>query len=172
MRWGPWALAAGPVVYFVVKWFARRAAQEARVGSMRGSCDLYHSRTEPKTSRPLHLSRRTHPRLPRSHRKAQPDAQRLHHGNGRIRSRTSPSRRARNLIADTISARCTAFLSGSKTSSMSLESALPRPARSSAVRKTIAFPPKTPRSSAACAAEAPSFWASRTCTSLPTAAVR
>ena len=26
MRWGPWALAAGPVVYFVVKWFARRAA--------------------------------------------------------------------------------------------------------------------------------------------------
>jgi amino acid transporter len=29
MRWGPWALAAGPVVYFVVKWFARRAAQKA-----------------------------------------------------------------------------------------------------------------------------------------------
>jgi amino acid transporter len=27
MRWGPCALAAGPVVYFVVKWFARRAAQ-------------------------------------------------------------------------------------------------------------------------------------------------
>jgi amino acid transporter len=27
-RWGPWALAAGPVVYFVVKWFARRAAQK------------------------------------------------------------------------------------------------------------------------------------------------
>ena len=25
-RWGPWALAAGPVVYFVVKWFAKRAA--------------------------------------------------------------------------------------------------------------------------------------------------
>jgi len=29
MRWGPCALAAGPVVYFVVKWFARRAAQKA-----------------------------------------------------------------------------------------------------------------------------------------------
>lgn len=28
MRWGPWALAAGPAVYFVVKWFARRAAQK------------------------------------------------------------------------------------------------------------------------------------------------
>ncbi|MBZ5665530.1 MAG: APC family permease [Acidobacteriia bacterium] len=28
-RWGPWALAAGPVVYFVVKWFAKRAAQKA-----------------------------------------------------------------------------------------------------------------------------------------------
>jgi amino acid transporter len=27
MRWGPWALAAGPVVYFVVKWFAKRAAE-------------------------------------------------------------------------------------------------------------------------------------------------
>jgi hypothetical protein len=26
--WGPVALAAGPVVYFVVKWFARRAAQK------------------------------------------------------------------------------------------------------------------------------------------------
>jgi amino acid transporter len=26
LRWGPWALAAGPVVYLVVKWFARRAA--------------------------------------------------------------------------------------------------------------------------------------------------
>jgi amino acid transporter len=26
LRWGPWALAAGPVVYFVVKWFAKRAA--------------------------------------------------------------------------------------------------------------------------------------------------
>jgi amino acid transporter len=24
-RWGPWALFAGPVVYFVVKWFAKRA---------------------------------------------------------------------------------------------------------------------------------------------------
>jgi amino acid transporter len=24
LRWGPWALAAGPVVYFVVKWFAKR----------------------------------------------------------------------------------------------------------------------------------------------------
>jgi len=33
MRWGPWALAAGPVVYFVVKWFARRAAQkDASIG--------------------------------------------------------------------------------------------------------------------------------------------
>ena len=30
LRWGPWALAAGPVVYFVVKWFARRAAEKAR----------------------------------------------------------------------------------------------------------------------------------------------
>jgi len=29
MRWGPCALAAGPVVYFVVKWFARRAGQKA-----------------------------------------------------------------------------------------------------------------------------------------------
>jgi amino acid transporter len=28
MRWGPWALAAGPVVYVVVKWFAKRAALE------------------------------------------------------------------------------------------------------------------------------------------------
>ena len=27
VRWGPWALAAGPVVYLVVKWFARRRAQ-------------------------------------------------------------------------------------------------------------------------------------------------
>lgn len=26
LRWGPWALAAGPVVYVVVKWFAKRAA--------------------------------------------------------------------------------------------------------------------------------------------------
>lgn len=26
LRYGPWALAAGPVVYFVVKWFAKRAA--------------------------------------------------------------------------------------------------------------------------------------------------
>jgi hypothetical protein len=26
LRWGPWALAAGPVVYFVAKWFAKRAA--------------------------------------------------------------------------------------------------------------------------------------------------
>lgn len=26
LRWGPWALAAGPIVYFVVKWFAKRAA--------------------------------------------------------------------------------------------------------------------------------------------------
>jgi amino acid transporter len=29
LRWGPWALAAGPVVYFVVKWFARRAARQS-----------------------------------------------------------------------------------------------------------------------------------------------
>ncbi len=29
LRWGPWALAAGPVVYLVVKWFAKRAAQPA-----------------------------------------------------------------------------------------------------------------------------------------------
>jgi len=29
MKWGPCALAAGPVVYFVVKWFARRAARNA-----------------------------------------------------------------------------------------------------------------------------------------------
>jgi hypothetical protein len=29
LRWGPWALAAGPVVYFVVKWFAKRAEQAA-----------------------------------------------------------------------------------------------------------------------------------------------
>lgn len=29
LRWGPWALAAGPVVYVVVKWFAKRAAQKA-----------------------------------------------------------------------------------------------------------------------------------------------
>jgi hypothetical protein len=29
IRWGPWALAAGPVVYFVVKWFAKRAGQQA-----------------------------------------------------------------------------------------------------------------------------------------------
>jgi len=29
MRWGPWALAAGPVVYFVAKWFAKRAAEKA-----------------------------------------------------------------------------------------------------------------------------------------------
>ena len=28
IRWGPWALAAGPVVYIVVKWFARRAEQK------------------------------------------------------------------------------------------------------------------------------------------------
>ena len=27
LRWGPWALAAGPVVYFVVKYFAKRAAK-------------------------------------------------------------------------------------------------------------------------------------------------
>ena len=29
-RWGLWALAAGPLVYFVCKWFAKRAAQKAR----------------------------------------------------------------------------------------------------------------------------------------------
>jgi amino acid transporter len=29
MRWGPCALAAGPVVYFVVKWFAKRAGQKS-----------------------------------------------------------------------------------------------------------------------------------------------
>jgi amino acid transporter len=29
MRWGPCALAAGPVVYFVVKWFAKRATRES-----------------------------------------------------------------------------------------------------------------------------------------------
>jgi len=32
IRWGPWALAAGPVVYFVyfvVKWFGKRAGQQA-----------------------------------------------------------------------------------------------------------------------------------------------
>jgi hypothetical protein len=28
--WGPCALAAGPMVYFVVKWFAKHAAQQAR----------------------------------------------------------------------------------------------------------------------------------------------
>jgi amino acid transporter len=27
LRWGPWALAAGPAVYFVVKWFGKRSAQ-------------------------------------------------------------------------------------------------------------------------------------------------
>ncbi|MGA9527493.1 MAG: APC family permease [Terriglobales bacterium] len=30
MRWGPWALGAGPIVYLVVKWFAKRAAEEKR----------------------------------------------------------------------------------------------------------------------------------------------
>jgi amino acid transporter len=29
-RWGPWALAAGPAVYFVVKWSAKRTAQAAK----------------------------------------------------------------------------------------------------------------------------------------------
>ncbi len=29
LRWGPWALLAGPVVYVVVKWFAKRAARKA-----------------------------------------------------------------------------------------------------------------------------------------------
>jgi len=27
LRWGPWALVVGPVVYVVVKWFGKRAAQ-------------------------------------------------------------------------------------------------------------------------------------------------
>ena len=27
-RWGPWALAGGPIVYFVVKWFGKRAGQQ------------------------------------------------------------------------------------------------------------------------------------------------
>ena len=30
-RWGPWALVAGPVVYYVVKWFAKRTAAKANV---------------------------------------------------------------------------------------------------------------------------------------------
>jgi amino acid transporter len=30
LRWGPWALGAGPAVYVVVKWFARRAAEKAQ----------------------------------------------------------------------------------------------------------------------------------------------
>jgi len=29
LRWGPWALAAGPVVYLLVKWFAKREAQRS-----------------------------------------------------------------------------------------------------------------------------------------------
>jgi len=29
LRWGPWALAAGPVVYLVTQWFARRAARKS-----------------------------------------------------------------------------------------------------------------------------------------------
>lgn len=32
IRWGPWALAVGPVVYFVAKWFAKRA--RSRAGSL------------------------------------------------------------------------------------------------------------------------------------------
>jgi amino acid transporter len=32
LRWGPLALAAGPVVYLVVKWFARRHAEKAQAG--------------------------------------------------------------------------------------------------------------------------------------------
>lgn len=35
--WGPLALAAGPVVYVVVKWFAKRAAAKLHIGSSRGS---------------------------------------------------------------------------------------------------------------------------------------
>ena len=30
-RWGPWALAAGPVAYYVVKWFAKRTAPNTNV---------------------------------------------------------------------------------------------------------------------------------------------
>src|SRR6202162_3974748 len=41
---------------------------------------------EPKKSRPRNLSGRTHAPLPRAHRKAQPSAQRLHHGDSRIGS--------------------------------------------------------------------------------------
>ena len=33
LRWGPWALAVGPVVYVVVKWFAKRAAAKAHARS-------------------------------------------------------------------------------------------------------------------------------------------
>jgi amino acid transporter len=29
LRWGPWALAVGPVVYVIVKWFARRAGEKS-----------------------------------------------------------------------------------------------------------------------------------------------
>ena len=29
LRWGPWALALGPVVYVVTQWFARRAAKQS-----------------------------------------------------------------------------------------------------------------------------------------------
>ena len=54
---------------------------------------------------------------------------------------------------ENIAARFMAFPSDSKTLSMSLESAPPPPARCS----KIAFPPKTPRSSAACAAPEQSF---------------
>ena len=28
LRWGPWSLAAGPIVYLVAKWFAKRAADK------------------------------------------------------------------------------------------------------------------------------------------------
>ena len=28
LRWGPWSLAAGPIVYLVAKWFAKRAAEK------------------------------------------------------------------------------------------------------------------------------------------------
>ena len=36
MRWGPWALAAGPVVYVVTQWFAKRAARRALDAIVRG----------------------------------------------------------------------------------------------------------------------------------------
>jgi len=32
LRWGPWALALGPVVYGVTRWFAKRAARRSELG--------------------------------------------------------------------------------------------------------------------------------------------